>query len=69
MQVLAYIWQKQHKMIENLSEDERAKSKMKFITGSFSVAASDISDDLRGDPINKSYPTTNKNVWLIDWPV
>ena len=47
-------------MIENMSEDEQAKSKMKFITGSFSGAASDISDDLRGDPINKGYPTTNK---------
>ena len=71
MQVLAYVWQKQHKMNENLSEDEQAKSKMKFeyITGSCSVSASDISDDLRGDPINKSYPTTSKNDWLIDWPV
>ena len=47
-------------MIENMFEDEQAKSEMKFITGSFSVAASDISDDLRGDPINKGYPTTNK---------
>ena len=42
-------------MIENMSEDEQAKSEMKSMTGSFSVAASDISDDLRGDPIKNGH--------------